>query len=439
MSEAYTRACAYIDEHREEIIDFLKTMISYKSINPAYPDTGKELEVQQWLRDRFNEFGFFQNVDFWAVDEKQERPNVVGVLKGTGGGRSLILNGHVDVVPVPPEELPKWKTDPWRAEVTDGKLYGRGASDMKGGLTSIIWAVKALAETGTRLKGDLFLESVVGEESGEGANLGAQAAVDRGYKADFCIVAEPSHGTIRMRSPGIFFFELVIPGKEAHIANRNLAIFPQKHGVPSGPEVGADAIIKAVPFIELFQRLENQWNHKWKDEMLPEEDGIGTFTINPCFIQGGNYGASVVPGSCRILYNVRYPHWMNDEELWEELKRHVQAIASTDDWLRENPPEFKVPVVRRWQPMIQPPIDHPGVQTLVKAYKEITGGEERYVSFKGLGDTTFITRSGIPAVNFGPGSSNFGVHGPNEYVEIDNLIEFTKVFARTILEWCEEE
>lgn len=435
MNSLYQKVIEYIDRQKTDLVDFLSKLIGFPSVNPGMPGQGKELELQQWLSEKLRQFGF-DEVDCWSADSKIERPNIVATIKGSGGGKSLILNGHCDVVPVNEKELEKWDTDPWSATIKNGRLFGRGASDMKGGLTAMIWAAKAIIDNEIDLKGDLFVESVVGEESGEGETVGTNSTLQRGYKAPFAIIGEPTSCEIKVRTPGVFFFELEIQGKETHICNRNQVIFPQKHGVSSGSKIGVDAITSSIQFMQLFQKIELQWNQRWQDELLPEEEGVGSFTIGPCFIEGGTYGAAVVPGSCRIVYNVRYPWWLKDEDLWQELKRYVDALASTDDWFRKNPPKFKVPVIRRWQPMIETPVDHPGARTLAAAFEKLTGNKARFSSFKGLTDATFLTRGGVPTVLFGPGSHDCGIHGPNEYISIDELILCAKIYAVMILDWC---
>ncbi len=337
MTSTKEKVIKYIDEKKEEIINFLCQFIGFKSINPGIPGKGEEIEAQNWVRDQFKKFGF-DKVDYWAVDPEKRRPNVVGIVKGKDKGKSLIFNGHCDVVPVTEKELKRWTVDPWRATTKKGFVYGRGASDVKGGLTSMIWAAKALIDSGISLKGDLYIESVVGEESQEGETIGTKATVDRGYRAPFAVVCEPTDCEIHVKSPGVFFFELIIPGKEAHTSARNQVIFPQRYGILCGKDVGVDAIAKAVPFIELFQKLETQWNQRWRDKILGggghpdpiDQQGIGLFTINPSFIEGGTYLGSV-PGYCKITYCVWYPSWLKDEDIWKELKGHVQALASTDD------------------------------------------------------------------------------------------------------------
>lgn len=442
MTSTKEKVIRYIDEKKEEIIDFLCQFIGFKSINPGIPGKGKELEAQNWVRDQFKKLGF-DKVDYWAVDPEKRRPNVVGIVKGKGKGKSLIFNGHCDVVPVTEKELKRWTVDPWRATTKKGFVYGRGASDVKGGLTSMIWATKALIDSGISLKGDLYIESVVGEESQEGETIGTKATVDRGYRAPFAVVCEPTNCEIHVKSPGVFFFELIIPGKEAHTSARNQVIFPQRYGILCGKEVGVDAIAKAVPFIELFQKLETQWNQRWRDKILGgggypdpiDQQGIGLFTMNPSFIEGGTYLGSV-PGYCKITYCVWYPSWLKDEDIWKELKEHVQALASTDDWLRENPPEFNVPVLQRWRPMKEVAIDHPGVKNLSAAYEKVSGKKAVITGFKAVADPTFLSEEGIPTVLFGPGSLGSGIHGPDEHVPIDQVIKCTKTLAIMAMNWC---
>ena len=430
----------YIEEKKDDIVDFLCRYLEYKSVNPGIPGKGQELEVQKWISERFEEMGF-DKVDYWAVDEEKKRPNVVGTIRGTGGGRSLILNGHSDVVPVPEAQLRRWTVDPWKPTVKDGRVFGRGASDMKGGNTAMIWAAKALIDNDVRLKGDLFVECVPGEESNEGGTIGTASTADRGYKAPFAIVVEPSNCEIQPITPGAFFFELTVYGKEAHTGERNLVIFPQRYGVPSGPQVGVDAISKMIPYLQFFQRLETQWNQRWRHEVLggggyptPDTQGTGVFTINPSLIEGGTYIGSV-PGYCKLTCLVWYPSWLKAEDVWSEIKRHVDAIASTDDWLKEHPPEFKAPVIQNWEPN-EISRDHEGCKILSKAWKEATGREPVISGFKAVCDVTYFGKRNIPAVVFGPGDLSMGVHGPDEYIPIDQLIKAAKTYAAMAMEWC---
>ena len=439
--EILEKVCGHIDRKKKDIIDFLCTFITKKSISRGVPGTGEELEAQDWVKGQFEDIGF-SDVDYWFPDEKQKRPNVVGTMKGRGKGRSLIFQGHVDVVPVPESELDLWKSDPWKGTVRDGKIYGRGSSDTKGGLSGMIWAARAVRECGVEPAGDLMVASTIGEESQEGETIGAAAAVKRGHGADFAVVAEPTNCEIHTESAGVFMFQLIVQGRSVHTAARNQVIFPQRYGIDAGPEVGVDAVSKMKLFLDLFERLERQWNHRWRSQVLGsggypiplDRQGIGLFTINPSLIEGGTYIGSV-PGSCTLTCNVWYPSWLVVDDVIGELGERIEALSRTDDWLREHPPQFKAPVFQSWRPF-RVPVDHEGVKALAGSYESATGQTAIHSGFKATCDATWLNENGVPAVTFGPGGLEMGVHGANEYVPIEEFIRCTKVYAAMILNWC---
>ena len=171
------------------------------------------------LRDQFRLFEAFDTVDSWEVAER--RPNVVAVRKGSGGGRSLTWSAHTDVVPVTPEQAEQWSgAGPFSGEVRDGKLWGRGASDMKGAIAAYTMATRILHDTGVRLKGDLILSQACGEESGR-RDIGCNTILERGYRSDLAIFPEISNFRIYPTAKGELYFRLTVPGKSTHICNRN--------------------------------------------------------------------------------------------------------------------------------------------------------------------------------------------------------------------------
>lgn len=441
MDDIKKEVISYIDENRNKIIDFLCEFITKKSINYGTPGSGKELEAQDWLNGQFRGMGF-DEVDYWFPDENQKRPNVVAIMKGKGKGRSLILQGHVDVVPVPDSELELWKSDPWKGTVRDNNVYGRGAGDTKGGNTAMIWAAKAIMDCGIKLQGDLLVESVIGEETQEGETIGSADTVKRGHRAQFAIVSEPTNCEIHTESPGVFLFELYVQGKSAHTASRNQVIFPQRYGIDVGMTVGVDAISLMKMFLDLFERLELQWNQRWRGKVLGgggypvpmDKQGVGLFTINPSFIEGGTYIGSV-PGYCKLTANVWYPSWLKVDDIIAELKERVHALSQTDDWLRENPPQLRAPVIQSWRPF-SVSVDFEGVKVLASSYEEAADEKAIHSGFRATCDATWLNENGVPAATFGPGGLELGVHGPNEYVPIEEVIRCAKVYALTALNWC---
>jgi acetylornithine deacetylase len=211
-----------VDDNRHDVIQFLQQLIQHQSI------TGQEGAIQQFIASSLETMGLTVDVFEVEADSLRDysgflepelpmsgRPNVVGVWKGTGGGKSILLNGHVDTVPLEPIE--EWKEGPLSGAVREGRVSGRGASDMKGGVAAMIMAVQLLKRQGLQLKGDVIIESVVDEER---TGLGTLACVHRGYKADAGICCETSDLEIMAACIGRMWFTVRLKGKPAGISAR---------------------------------------------------------------------------------------------------------------------------------------------------------------------------------------------------------------------------
>src|SRR5215217_8668118 len=211
-----------IDDSREKAITFLQEMIAIPSV------TGDEAKIQKFLADYMAKLGL--DVDMWEtkweelkkhpayipVDRGYEgRPNIVGTLKGSGRGRSLLLNGHTDVIPVGNGE--GWSDNPWSASIKDGRIYGRGSADMKSGVASHILAVEFLKTAGVKLKGDVYINVVIDEEV---SGHGTLDTVIRGYKAGAGISGETSDLAVQPACIGRIWFEIAVEGKAAGIQQR---------------------------------------------------------------------------------------------------------------------------------------------------------------------------------------------------------------------------
>ena len=194
--------------------------------------------------------------------------------------------------------------------------------------------------------------------------------------------------------------------------------------------------------IKKFERLELQWNQRWRGKVLGgggypvpmDKQGVGLFTINPSFIEGGTYIGSV-PGYCKLTANVWYPSWLKVDDIIAELKERVHALSQTDDWLRENPPQLRAPVIQSWRPF-SVSVDFEGVKVLASSYEEAGDEKAIHSGFRATCDATWLNENGVPAATFGPGGLELGVHGPNEYVPIEEVIRCAKVYALTALNWC---
>ncbi|MBI2178259.1 MAG: M20/M25/M40 family metallo-hydrolase [Candidatus Tectomicrobia bacterium] len=220
--EAKRKLLAEVDARRGRIIELLQALVRIPSV------TGEEGEIQGFVAERLRRMGL--EVDVWEPDWEalkkhpgyvpvtrgyEGRPNVVGVIKGTGGGKSLLLNGHTDTVPNGPREA--WEHDPLGAELVDGRVYGRGASDMKSGVAAIIAAAECFLAAGLRAKGDVILDIVVDEEL---SGHGTLDTILRGYRADAGICCETSGNAVQPGSIGRIWFEVRIKGKPAGIQRR---------------------------------------------------------------------------------------------------------------------------------------------------------------------------------------------------------------------------
>ena len=432
---------AWLDTHSEDLFDTLAAWVACNSVFPNELPLQRDL-IEPFLREQLA----LDQVARVNVCADADRPFVVGVWKGAGGGRSLLLNGHIDTVGAPGSMRDHWSSDPWQPYVKDGRLYGRGTSDMKAGVVAMLWAVKALQAAGVRLRGDVLLAMVPGEETMR-YDIGSVAATrwftDQGYQIPFAIVTEPTHLEVHVRSPGQLDFTIEITGKEIHTSMRNLALYPQRAGIPQGSAVGVDAIAKLARVLILLEDLERQWAMRWRHPLhggggFPAHEdyqGLGGFSINRTFVQGGTYEGSL-PGYARIDGILSYPSFVPAAEVQAEFERVLHAHCQLDDWLRAHPLRVKIGEVYQWPPLAGPH-DTPGPQALARAYTQATGRPAIFTGAKFVGDASFLQRDcGLPAVYFGPGDCSMGVHGPDEYVPLAQVIDCAKTLATMLLDWC---
>jgi acetylornithine deacetylase len=343
-----------------------------------------------------------------------EREKGLGVVGWTGrqsGGRDLILNGHIDVVPAGDEA--SWTFSPWKATVSKGHVYGLGTADMKGGLSCALFAAKAIRDAGVWLKGKLIIESVIGEEDG---GVGSLAAVLRGHKADAAIIVEPTNLAVAPAQAGALNFRITIPGKAAHGCIR---------------EEGVSAIEKFFPVYEALMRLERERNQKLKLPLyarysLPYAICVGTLTA-------GRWASTVADS---LTFQGRYGVAVGEDvprakTLFEET---IRKAAQEDGWLRENPPRLDW-----WGGQFEPAATDPGhpiVQCVQKACTEVSGKEIPVEGMTYGADMRLLVNEGkIPTVIFGPGDVR-QAHRPDEHVPIAHLETAVKTLALVALRFC---
>ena len=416
--EAEEKVLELIDKRKETIVEFLKKLVSFPSV------TGDEWEIQNFIADKLGKTGL--DVDMWEPDHEaikkhqayvpvkegyKKRPNVVGIHKGTGGGRSLLFNGHVDVIPPGPSD--SWEYGPFSSEIRGNRLYGRGSSDMKSGLAAMTMAVDCLIEAGVRLKGDIILEFVMDEEL---SGNGTLACVMKGYKADAGICCETSSLHVQPACIGRVWFEITVQGKPAGIQKRWEGV----NAIEKGYEV-----VKAVSNLEAIRI--NQLSHPlYPDKLSSLPCMVGMF-------ESGSF-PSAFPDVCTLKGSFATLPGEETDKVKQDFVDHILSYSKIDPWLREHPPEVKF--VGYCGDSAELSTDHPIVTTLSQNFEQVTGKTPEITGRQGAADIRYLIKHGnTPTVIFGPGLTE-QMHANNEWVNIDDVITATKTLSLTIMDWC---
>ena len=421
-----------IDARAAEIVAFAAELIRQQSVNPdLLPNDQAERPAQTWLRDRLEEMGCFNTVDSWEV--AANRPNVVAVKQGAGGGRSLTWSAHTDVVPVTEEQAAQWTgAGPFSGEVRGGKLWGRGASDMKGAIAAYTMATHIMFEEGIRLKGDLILAQACGEESGR-RDIGCNTILERGYRSDLAIFPEPTNFRIYPTAKGEIYFKLTVPGKSTHICNRHLVAQALPHGVE---RPGVSAIDNMLKYHQALLELERQWL-LWRTNPHVEPGGM-FISINT--MQAGTSLTSV-PDSAEATGSLLFNPDLHASEVMAEVRATVDRVTASDCWLTAHPPVLDLPFdAHSAAPWVKEPVnmpfDHPGVITISNVLQQVSRREPIIETSPFVCDANFWYPLGQPSLIFGVGDPSWGIHGTNEFLPIDDLIEATRIFAAVTMAWC---
>ncbi len=341
----------------------------------------------------------------WSVEGKR---NVVATRPGTGGGRSLILNGHIDVVP--PADASLWSSPPYEPRREGDWLYGRGAGDMKAGLVAICGAVRALRGAGVALAGDLHLQSVVEEECTGNGSL--QCLID-GARADACVLAEPHPDHLTIAQVGVLWFHVEVVGRPAHAAYAG---------------TGHNAIDAVHTVLAELRVLEAGCNaHRpWPYDALEHP-----IHLNPGIVSGGDWASTVAAHctlSCRLaMYPGIQPH-----ALQRDVEAAVARAAERDPFLRENPPRVRYDGFVCEGSVVS--AEEPLVRGLCHAYAAVHGKAPALRPTTATTDARHFIRSGIPAVCFGPLAQD--IHGIDERVSIASMMRCAEVLARFVVDWC---
>lgn len=396
-----------------------------------HPSTrGQEQSAQEFMADELAARGM--EVDRWQIDvtdiahlpgfspvigNYEDAVNVVGTHRSARRmGRSLILNGHIDVVPEGPLDM--WDTPPYEPRVDSGWMYGRGTGDMKAGLAANLFALDALRHLGFAPAGDVFFQSVVEEEC---TGNGALACLQRGYTADAALIPEPFAEDLVTAQLGVLWFQVHLRGLPTHVAYAGS---------------GSNAIEAAIPLIAALHEMETRWN-------LPDRrhgaycDHDHALNLNVGKIQGGDWTSSV-PAWC--VFDVRMGLFPGQDlqEAKREIEEVLTAAARTHPFLRNNTPEI---VYHGFHAEGYALSEDSGVMAqsaigaLEQAHRTVTGQELHKLAITATTDARFFgLYADTPALVYGPKAE--AIHGFNERVDLDSVRRVTQATALFIADWC---
>lgn len=378
----------------KELLNVLMSLISIDSTNPSLSAGGKgEKEISEYIENFLRSKG----LDLVTQEVEPGRKNVIGILKGKGGGRSLMLNGHLDTVGTERMEIP-----PFLPKYENGRVFGRGSIDMKAGLAGILISVETILREKIELKGDLILAFVVDEEY---ESKGTELLV-KSFKADSAIVCEPTNLKIGIAHKGFVWLKVKVFGKSAH---------------GSKPEEGIDAIVKAGRFLWEIEKFSKNVLS------LKSHNLLGSPSIHASFIKGGKE-LSTYPDYCEIDLERRTIPGETLDIVKEEIREILNSISKNDKDFRGTFEIFffRSPLVISEKEEI--------VRSLFSSYEDVTGKNPEFTGLSFWTDGAILYENGIPSVIFGPSGS--GLHSSIEYVDFDSVIVFSEVLIQTIMKFC---
>lgn len=413
LADATARLWAAIEARRDELVALVADLVRRPS------PLGREAEAQAYVAAHLRDSGLA--VEAWDLDDALRtapeggdsgvpfagRPNVAGLRRGAGGGRSLILNGHIDVVS--PEPVAAWTHGPWGAAIVDGRMYGRGAFDMKSGVALNLFLPRLLRDLGLTLRGDLIVQSAIEEECTGVGSLD----LSRRYRADAALVTEPEGGRFTWAHLGVLWFRVAVTGKAAH------AMVAQR---------GVNAIVKTVPIIAALQDLERRLN----EDIHPVWAGVEhPINLNIGVIRGGDW-PSTVPGTCEIHCRLGFFPGRTPREMHALIEAAVGAAARADDWLRDHPPTVTYDGFQSSGSIVS--LDEPAVRLLGAWHRRVTGAPMQPVVGTSINDMRYFNFAGIPAGCYGAAGGNG--HAADEWLDLTSLVPTAKVLGAFLLDWC---
>lgn len=410
---------AAVNSNFDKQVAFLQRLVQFRS------QRGEEAPVQQWLASQFAERGYevdeFSLADVNLPSHPKAAPmdgidlagsrQVVATINRNGAGRSLILQGHIDVVPEGPTDL--WNDPPYAAVVRDGWMSGRGAQDMKAGVSAMIFALDAIRAAGYAPDARVHLQTVTEEES---TGNGALSTLMRGYRADACLIPEPTGHTLTRAQVGAVWFRLRVRGTPVHVAYS---------------QTGTSAILSATHLIRAFQDYTKTLNAKAIDDPW-FKDVKDPIKFNVGIIKGGDWASSTAAW-CELDCRLGLLPNSSPQEAMRGIEQCLADAQKNDTFLSENPAEL---VWSGFQ--ADAAVCEPGsvAEDVLASVHQVAFGaalEDRLST--AVNDTRYYCVDyGIPALCYGP--YGIGPHAFNERVELESIRKTTLSIALFVANWC---
>ncbi|WNB92928.1 M20 family metallopeptidase [Bacillus sp. NEB1478] len=390
----------YVDQ--KEVVELTRTLIRIQSVYRPNVEGGNEAKVARFIVDYLKNIG----LEVYYEEVVPGRPNVIAIYDSGFPGKTLLFEGHTDVVTE--GDLDSWTYDPFGGEISNGRIYGRGSCDTKGNLAAAISAVHSLKKSGAAFTGKIILCIPCDEE---GMMIGIKDFIRRGWadNVDGAIICEPEENQLCITQKGAMRIVLKTYGKMAHGAM---------------PLTGINPTTRMAKLIVELDQLEQR-----EKERLGEHPYLGWPSITPTIVQApvkGEPQINVVPAQCMTALDIRTVPGQEHEQLAKEIEGIIERLSKED-------PDFKATFeLIEDRPWTETPKDHDVVQAVAQAYTQVTGNTPVYNGVPGATDGTFLHLAGVPILTTGAGD-RYIPHHADEYVDIDELIKTVKIYTLSAL------
>lgn len=414
-----------LEKNKQKYIDRLSELVAIDTHDLGHGiDGGLEKQGQDYMAELFRKMGAEVTLDSMKEEDiekcfslyqegnlghqQTDRYNVYAQFNGEKPGKTLMFNGHIDVMPA--DEVEEWTTPPFSPTIRDGKLYGRGTADMKGGLMAATMAVKLLQDAGIPFSGSVKITSVCDEEGG---GNGSMQAIMSGQRADGVVVCEGTSDELILAHMGFVFFRVKFAGKACHSGAK---------------QNGVSAIEKAIKVIQALNEKEHEWLLHYKHPLLPAPN------LNVGLIHGGTAGSTVAE-ECMFEVCVHYlPNQMSHNQVVKEFQDVVERVAKSDAWLEEHLPEVQITQFGGGFEMEEHSFF---VDSFKRAYSEARGKDVKVVgSPAGCDSRLWRNIADCPTIQFGPGNLA-QCHAVDEWLDLEAYLQSILIYAELILDFCQ--